>query len=93
MAGNLFGYSLFKGVSDSGDLMDRLYWKYRDYLASLKKDLNIRPDGTHITKLDSSLDQVVKDMIANKRHQVYLVDDEGKPVRVISLGDALRFLR
>lgn len=73
--------------------MDRLYWKYSDYLTSLEKELGIPPRGTYTTTLDKPLDQVVKDMIAHKRHHVYLVDEAGKPVRVISLGDVLRFLR
>lgn len=73
--------------------MDRLYWKYTDYLASLEKELNISPRGTYTTSQDRPLDQLVKDMISNKRHHVYLVDEAGKPTRVISLGDVLRFLR
>jgi CBS domain-containing protein len=73
--------------------MDRLYWKYSDYLQSLEKELGIAPRGTYTTTEDHPLDQLVKDMITHKRHHVYLLDESGKPVRVISLGDVLRFPR
>jgi len=81
-----------RGVSSTGDLMDRLYWTYKEYFSSLQGELHIHPRGAHTTSPDTPLSEVVKCMVEKKRHHVYLVDEQERPVRVISLGDVLRFL-
>jgi hypothetical protein len=44
-----------------------------------------------VTK-ESRLDELLKQLAAQKRHHCYIVDSEGKPEMAISLGDILRLL-
>jgi len=92
LVGNLSALDI-RGVSSTGDFMDRLYAKYSEYMTFLERDLHLSPRGAYTTTLDQPLNKLVKDMLDNKRHHVYLVDEFGKPVRVISLGDVLRFVK
>jgi len=75
-----------RGINLETQFLDRLILPVSEYLTVINKP----------TPKTLSSSNTLKDVIAilcdEKAHRVFIVDD-GKPVRVISLGDLLRFLR
>jgi len=80
-----------KGVA--GDL--RLFWRLYESTATFMNHVHAeykqqRPTNVQTVNSLQTLDTVIKKIVENNIHRVYVVDDQGKPVSVVTLHDILR---
>eukprot|EP01125_Pyxidicula_operculata_P022175 TRINITY_DN893_c0_g1_i1.p1 TRINITY_DN893_c0_g1~~TRINITY_DN893_c0_g1_i1.p1 ORF type:complete len:253 (+),score=88.11 TRINITY_DN893_c0_g1_i1:1956-2714(+) len=73
-------------INPEGDMVDKLIMTTKNYLDHVKSRKPVPP---HTVKSSESLGTLVSLLETNKIHRVYVVDDQNKPVGVVSLGDVL----
>lgn len=73
----------------------RFLWNTIDYYKNQIRQSNAEvPKSPICVTAESSLERVLREMVSNKVHQVFLVDNERsmRPIDVISMTDVLRFI-
>jgi len=51
--------------------------------------MDLRPRFVVSAKMNDTLEQVIQKLVEHKIHRLYVIDDDHKPVGVISLKDIL----
>ncbi|KAL6077473.1 CBS domain containing protein [Balamuthia mandrillaris] len=81
-----------KAITEDGRLFWRLFQKANNFIRHLKADLRSadeRPRSVVFCKMDNTLGDVINMCAEHKIHRVFIVDDEKKPISVVSLKDVL----
>jgi len=79
-----------KAMSTDTRLFWRLYQTVHNFLLKVRKETHgDRPHTIVTVKPDDTLETVIKKLAEHKIHRVYIVDEQKKPVGVISLKDVL----
>jgi len=88
LVGNLSASDM-KAISTDGRMFWRLYETNKNFIAKVRKDSEGRPRGVVHVKTSDTIETAIKQLSEHNLHHVYLVDDERKPIGVISLKDIL----
>jgi len=87
--GNISSRDL-KAIATDGSLFWRLYSKAYLFRQNARKEADPTPPrGTVTVHKGDSLGEVIKKLAENKIHRVYVIDEERRPLGVISLRDVL----
>jgi CBS-domain-containing membrane protein len=81
-----------KAIQYDGRMFWRLNQKVKDFLMKIKKDREEkkkRPKDLVVGKLDEPLEQIIAKLHGNRVHRLFVVNEQSKPVGVISLKDIL----
>jgi len=84
-----------KAIRLENQLIHRLFYPVQDFLRILEDERNAgvvpdnRPLIRKIVRAGDTLDYVIKLLVTYKIHRVYVVDDDDKPLGVVSLRDVL----
>lgn len=81
-----------KNMGEDGRLFWRLFQTVKNYIVHLRQDFSRkynRPRTLVSVKLDSTLEEAASAILDNKIHHVFVVDDDSKPVSVVSIRDIL----
>lgn len=76
-----------QACNSPADLINILSSSYDDWVFAEAEP----PSFLTVTR-ETRLDELLKQLAAEKKHHCYLVDSEGKPEMAISQGDILRLL-
>jgi CBS-domain-containing membrane protein len=92
--GNLFEHfssSDFKVIGYDGSLMARICMTVSEFL-KLLREKNPKKTALYFVSPTLQIDEIPKKFHENRIHQMYIVDDEKKPLGVISLIDFITLL-
>jgi CBS domain-containing protein len=84
-----------KVIRFENQLIHRLFYPVKDFLRILEEERNMggvpdnRPLIRKIVRENDTLEHVIKILVTYKVHRVYLVNDDDKPLGVVSLKDVL----
>jgi CBS domain-containing protein len=80
-----------KAMSTDGRFFWRLYQTVENYIIKLKHEIKEgqRPKRVQVCKKTQSLEHVINLLADHSIHRVFVVDDEKKPIGVITLKDVL----
>lgn len=81
-----------KTIRVENQLFHRLFQKVRNFISHLREEFQEkdgRPKTKKIAQVTDTLGQVVDMLVTHSIHRVYVVDDQRKPIGVVSLRDIL----
>eukprot|EP01117_Protostelium_nocturnum_P008070 TRINITY_DN2875_c0_g1_i1.p1 TRINITY_DN2875_c0_g1~~TRINITY_DN2875_c0_g1_i1.p1 ORF type:complete len:437 (+),score=160.02 TRINITY_DN2875_c0_g1_i1:45-1355(+) len=81
-----------KAVDLDGKWLQRMFTPCTDFLISIDKQFpnTNRPSRSVVVRNEDTLDAVIEKLTVQNIHRVYVIDPEGKPVGIVSVGDVLR---
>jgi len=88
LIGNLSVKDL-KGISSEGGLFWRLYEPVSVFLDKLKNEFKLIPQNVITAKAEDNIEHVINLMTEHKIHRVYIVDNEEKPIGIVTIKDLL----
>jgi len=89
LTGNLSPRDL-KAISPDGRMFWRLFETTKNFLAKVRKEAIVRPRGVVFVKPNDTLETAIQKLAENNIHHIFVVDENKKPIGVISLKDILR---
>jgi len=81
-----------KAISPDGRMFHRLYQTAKNFILKIRKEYaekDGRPRSVVFVKPTDTLETAIRVLAEHKIHRVYVVDDEHKPIGIISLKDIL----
>jgi 5'-AMP-activated protein kinase regulatory gamma subunit len=88
---NQFSVNDVRLISLFGDFFSNLELPISEYLVKVHDYCN-RPRGQRVCRKTETLYETVKLLSTLRIHRLFMVDDDDKPITVVSLGDLLRCL-
>jgi 5'-AMP-activated protein kinase regulatory gamma subunit len=89
LTGNISNRDL-KGIATDGSMFWRMFSKVHNFWDKVRRESEQEhPRGVVALKSTNTLKDVITKLTENKVHRLYIVDDDRKPIGVVSLRDIL----
>jgi len=81
-----------KAICSDGRMFWRLYQTTKNFLQKVKKEYHEKhgiPNHPVFLKTNNTIEFAIKQLVTNRIHRIFIVDDANKPIGILSLKDIL----